>query len=132
MLKRIMAAMFALAIAFAGIVGFASAVNADNDRYEYSFYNGYSSGGTQKRSKISNKKVYVHPMSGPTLKYRVQGSVTGSTWTNRSSQVTIYNGNKVKITNSVFSNNEGWARLFFTRTTTANTNTFGYWNPEPT
>ena len=132
MKKKVISALFSIAIAFSGIAGFASTASADNDKYYYSFYNGYSSGASAGKAKSSNKKVYVHQTSGPGLKYRVQGSHSGSTWANRSNQVTLYNGDKTRIQNSVYDNNEGIARLQFVRTTMAYTNTTGYWNPEPT
>ena len=132
MKKKVISALFSIAIAFSGIAGFASTVSADNDKYSYSFYNGYSSGACAGKAKTSNKKVYVHQMSGPGLKYRVQGSHSGSTWANRSNQVTLYNGYKRRIENTVNDHSEEIARLQFVRTTTAYTNTTGYWNPEPT
>lgn len=132
MKKKALAALFSIAIAFCGIAGFTSPVYADNDKYSYSFYNGYSSGASASKAKSTSKKVYVHQTSGPGLKYRVQGSHSGSTWTNRSSQVTMYNGYTTRIANTVHDHSEGLARLQFVRTTTAYTNTTGYWNPEPT
>lgn len=133
MKKKVISVLFSIAIAFSGITGFATAVHATgNDAYSYSFYNGYSSGASAGKAKSTNKKVYVHQTSGPGLKYRVQGSHSGSTWTNRSDQETLYNGYKRRIENKVHQNNEGIARLQFVRTTTAYTNTTGYWNPEPT
>lgn len=132
MKKKVLAALFSIAIAFCGIAGFTSTVHADNDKYSYSFYNGYSSGASAGKAKTSDKKVYVHQMSGPGLKYRVQGSHSGTTWANRSAQETMYNGYTRKIENSVHSHSEGIARLQFVRITTAPTNTTGYWNPEPT
>lgn len=132
MKKKVLAVLFSIAIIFSGIVGFTSTVLADNDKYSYSFYNGYSSGASAGKAKSTNEKVYIHQTSGPGLKYRVQGSHTGSTWTNRSSQETLYNGYKRRLANEVHQHSEGIARLQFVRITTAPTNTTGFWNPEPT
>jgi hypothetical protein len=131
MKKIITAVLFSIAIAFSGTVGFANTVKANDHTYSYSFYNMNTHGNTGKESKSTNRKVYVHPISGPGLKYTVQGSATGSGWSNRSTQKTIYSGSKVRITNSVYQNGEPWVRLYYVRTTAAYTNTNGEWNPDP-
>ena len=119
-------------IAFSGIAGYATVIKADtNDRYDYSFYNMDTQGHSYKQEKATNRKVYIHPTSGPGLKYRVQGSATGNGWTNRSSQKTIYSGSSAKLANDVYDHGEIWARLQLVRTTTGYTHTYGKWNPDP-
>ena len=134
MLKRIMGALLSIAIAVSGIAGFASVVSANNDEYYYTFYNGSSSGNTTDRKKTSNKLVYVHPTSGPSLYVTIQGktSSTSGSWHNRSTRVTVYNGYTHLISSTVHSHSETRARLHLERTSTAYTYSKGYWNPEPT
>ena len=127
--NRIIAILFSVVVAVSGITGLFSVVNADNDTYSYTFYNGYSSGNIPGRAKISDDVVYVHQVSGPALKYKVQGSKTGTTWSNRSSQLTLHSGYQAYIENSVYDHKEKKARLHLVRTTTAYTNTNGYWDP---
>lgn len=129
MKKRIIAILFSVVAASSAIAGLSSVVHADNDTYSYTFYNGYSSGNIQGRAKLSDCAVYVRQISGPALKYKVQGSKTGTTWTNRSSQLTLHSGYQAFIENTVNEHKEKKARLHLVRTTTAYTNTTGYWNP---
>ncbi len=131
MKNKLFAMACSTAMALSGIAGYATMVKADNDRYEYSFYNGNSQGNSGKEEKATNRKVYIHPISGPGLKYTVQGRNDGTSWHNRSTPQIIYSGSKVKVSNDVNANNETWARLHYVRTTTAYTNTNGYWNPDP-
>ena len=134
MLKRIMGAVFSISIAVSGIAGFASVVIENNDKYYYTFYNVDSSGNTTDRKKTSNKLVYVHPVSGPSLYVTVQGktSSTSGSWHNRSSRVEVNTGSIHLISSTVYSHSEKRARLHLERTTTAYTYSKGYWNPEPT
>lgn len=128
--NRIITILFLVAVAFSGITGLFSVVNADNDTYSYTFYNGNTSGNIAGRAKLSDCDVYVHQISGPALKYKVQGSKTGTTWSNRSSQLTLHSGYQAYIENSVYDHKEKKARLHLVRTTTAYTNTIGYWDPD--
>lgn len=131
MKNKLFAMLCSAAMALSGIAGYVNMARADNDRYEYSFYNGNTQGNSGQEEKATNRKVYIHPVSGPGLKYTVQGRNDGTAWHNRSTQKTIYSGSTVKVTNYVYANNETWARLHYVRTTTAYTNTIGYWNPDP-
>lgn len=133
MLKRITGALLSIAIAVSGIAGFTSVVSANNDKHSYTYYNGDASSNTTDKAKTSNKSVYVHPVSGPSIYVTVQGktSITSGSWHNRSSQFTVYSGYTYLIPNTVKSHSEKRARLHLERTTTAYTYSNGYWNPEP-
>lgn len=131
MKQRILTAVISIAIAFTGIASFASAVSAaSDDKYSYSFYNMNQSANTAAKDKYTSKKVYIHPTSGPMLKYTVQG-YDGTEWENRSSTHKVQNGVQASFTNFVYENHEPKARVHLKRTTQAYTNSNGYWNPDP-
>lgn len=131
MRSKTLIALFMVAIALSGVFGYRKTVNADNDKYSYSFYNVNSSGNTAGKAKTTNKKVYIHQVSGPATKYTVQGSTSGTTWNNRSSQILIYSETSIRVLNTVHEHNEGLARLHIVRTGYALAYTKGYWNPDP-
>jgi len=132
MKQRILTSVFFIAIAFSGIVGYATVIKADlNDRYAYSFYNMDTLGYTNTDEKATDRAVFIHPTSGPGLKYTVQGRKDGTSWKKRSEQKTIYSGSKVRLANEVHDHDETWVRVKFVRTTTGYTYTHGYWNPDP-
>lgn len=131
MKNKIITALFSACIAFSGIAGFASSVQANSNEYSFSFYNTQASDHTDPQSKNSSKKVYVHAKSGPALKYTVEGAVSGGSWHTRSSQVTIYSGHTVHIENSVNSHGENRARLQLVRTTSGYVYSKGSWIPDP-
>ncbi len=128
--NRLLILVLTVAVAFSGMAGFFSTVNADDDVFSYSFYNGNSQGNTAEKNKISAQRVYIHPTEGPSLKYTVQGKHNGI-WTNRSSSYVISNGTKASFTNSVFGHGDSKVRVKYVRTQTASTFTYGFWNPEP-
>lgn len=131
MRSKILIALFTVVIALSGVLGYRTTVKADNDKYYYSFYNANSSGNTSAKSKTTNRKVYIHQVSGPATKYTVQGSVSGSTWNNRSSQILVYSGTSVRVSNTVYEHNEGLVRLHIVSNGYALIYTKGYWNPDP-
>ncbi len=131
MRSKTLIALFTVAIALSGVFGYRKTVNADNDKYYYSFYNVNSSGNTAGKAKSTNKKVYIHQVSGPATRYTVQGSTSGTTWNNRSSQRLVYSGTSVRVSNTVHEHNEGLVRLHIVSTGYALIYTKGYWNPEP-
>lgn len=131
MRNKTLIALFTIAIAVSGIIGYRATVKADNDKYYYTFYNANSSGNTAAKSKTTNRKVYIHQVSGLSAKYTVQGSISGSTWNNRSSQRQIYSGTSVRVSNTVYEHNEGLVRLHIVSNGYALTYTKGYWNPDP-
>ncbi|MBO4531563.1 MAG: hypothetical protein J5767_13105 [Paludibacteraceae bacterium] len=128
---KIVIAFFTMSIILSGVFGYRVTVKADNDKYYYSFYNANSSGNTAAKTKTTNKKVYIHQVSGPATKYTVQGSISGSTWNNRSSQKLIYSETRVRVSNTVHENNEHRARLHIVSTGYAPIYTTGYWDPDP-
>ncbi len=133
MKHKILISVMALAIAFSVVTGFSTASSAGNVKDKpYEFYNTNASGNTSKRGKWDATKTYIHPLSGPALTYTVQGSNNGSTWNNRSSSHTVYNGTQASFTNFVYENGEQYARLHLERTTTAYAWTEGEWSPDST
>ena len=131
-MKKFTIILWSAVIAFSGIAGYASIVHAShNDRYSYTFYNGYTSGNTAMRAKYTDNVVYINQVSGPSVKYSVQGSKTGATWHSRSYQLTLHSGYHGLIENSVNESGDRKARLHLVRTTKAYTNTIGYWDPDP-
>ena len=131
MKNKIMILMFVFAIVLSGTLGFSRTIHASNDKYAFSFYNGNASSNTSAKTKTTSKKVYVHLVSGPAVKITVQGSSSGSSWSNRSSKVTVYSGTIVRIANTVYEHNEHSIRLHIERQAPAYVNTTGYWNPDP-
>lgn len=130
-MKKLIVMLWSVVIALSGIAGYATMTYAGiNDRYSYSFYNGSKQGNTGIDEKATKRRVYVHPTSGPALKYTVQGHNEGSGWNNRSTPKIVYCGSEAKIYNQVYQNNETYVRVHFVRTLTAYTYTRGYWNPD--
>ena len=56
MKNKLFAMACSTAMALFGIAGYATMVKADNDRYEYSFYNGNSQGNSGKEEKATNRE----------------------------------------------------------------------------
>lgn len=132
MKEKIVVAIFAIVLAFSGLVGFSTAVNAGNTTdTQYSFLNTNTVGYTDGRVKVDATKVYIHPTSGPGLEYKVQGS-DGSGWNTRSNSHVVYSGTKASFTNYVYENQEILARIYWTRTQFAYANTYGVWSPDST
>jgi anaerobic selenocysteine-containing dehydrogenase len=132
MKEKIVVAIFAIVLAFSGLVGFSTAVNAGNTTdTSFQFYNTNDIGYTEGRNKENSTKVYIHPTSGPALQYTVQGNNSVG-WQNRSSSHIIYNGDKASFTNYVYENGETQARLCMERTQTAYQYTYGVWSPDST
>lgn len=131
MKNKIISVLFSACIAFSGIVGFASSVQADSNEYSFSFYNTQESGHTDPHSKDTSKKVYVHAKSGPALKYTVEGATSGGSWHTRSDPRTVYSGHTAYITNYVRANHETRARLKLVRTTAGYVFSKGSWSPDP-
>lgn len=131
MKNKLFAMLCSVAMAISGIAGYATRVKAGNDKFEYSFYNMDTQGYSRMDEKATDRKVYIHPTSGPGLKYTVQGRKDNTGWANRSTPKIIYSGSKVKVSNTVYDHDETYVRLRFVRTTTAYTHTYGYWNPDP-
>ena len=134
MRKTIIIMTFALAATFSGLAGFSSTVNAYGNvsDTQYMYHNaGTSTMDTSGRAKLDATKVYIHPTSGPALKYTVQG-YTGSDWANRSSTHQVVNGVKASFTNFVYENGNPTARLHLERTQYAPTYTIGVWSPDST
>ena len=69
--KRILTCILTLAMLFSGLIGLSTAVNADDEHYHFSFYNGNTSGNTSGVTKSTSKKVYIHPTSDPANTYTV-------------------------------------------------------------
>jgi len=132
MKNRLLILILTVAVAFSGMAGFSSYVRAndDEDGYAYSFYNANKQGHSCIAYKTTPGTVYIHPTSGPALKYTVQGN-NGSTWNSRSNTHTIYAGTKASFVNSLNSHNETECRIQYKRTGLAYTTTYGYWNPNP-
>lgn len=130
--KKIVSTML---VAMVLCTGMFSSVFAGNVRDEsYTFHNTNTSGNSTWREKTDSTKVYVYPTSGPELEYTVQGANDG--YGNGSINVSgthrISNGVQGSITNNVYERGKPWARIHFTRTTYANTNTYGVWSPDST
>lgn len=132
MKEKIVVAIFAIVLAFSGLVGFSTAVNAGNTTdTDYQFYNTNSVGYTAGRLKENSTKVYIHPTSGPALCYTVQG-FGGTEWIDRSNSHVVYNGTKASFTNYVYESSEAYARLKMEKTQTAYQYTYGVWSPDST
>ncbi len=131
---KLLTAISIFTIALSGVAGVSSSVCAANvTDTNYSFYNINADGYTDPRSKENTTKVYVHPTSGPTLNYTVQGSTApNGSWNNRSNTHSIPAGTYASITNYVRESGETWARLHLQRTTTAYEWTYGVWSPDAT
>lgn len=131
--SKLFVMVMTVAIAISVITGFSITSNAGNvTDTTYQFYNINSSGNTSSRGKWDATKTYIHPLSGPALTYTVQGSTNGSSWNNRSSSHTVYNGTQASFTNFVYENGEAYARLHMTRTGTAYEWSEGEWSPDST
>ena len=62
MKEKIVVAIFAIVLAFSGLVGFSTAVNAGNTTdTSFQFYNTNDIGYTEGRNKENSTKVYIHP-----------------------------------------------------------------------
>ena len=88
----------------------------------------------ESEKKEDTSKVYVHPVSGPAIYYRVQGLSNGSTY-NASGKYEIPTGSKASITNYVYENridknNNPLARLHMERKSYQPIDTTGYWSPD--
>ena len=132
MKKILITTIFATAVAMSGVLGISITAHAGNTSdIQYMFHNTGTSGNTPGREKQDSTKVYIHPSSGPVLKYTVQG-FGGSTWVKRSNSYTVPNGTQASFTNYVYEHSELYARLHLERTVYANTHTYGKWSPDST
>ena len=132
MKEKSIVVLFTLVLAISGLIGFSTFVSAGNTTdTSYQFYNTNSVGHTEGRLKENSTKVYIHPTSGPALRYTVPG-FGGIEWTDRSNSHVVYNDTKASFTNYVYENNEAYARLTMERTQTAYQYTYGVWSPDST
>ncbi len=130
--------LFTLAMALSCIVGYSTMVYAYGNvtDTQYMYHNaGAATMNTSGRAKLDATKVYIHPTSGPELKYTVQGydnSHTPSTWENRSSTHQVSTGVKASFTNFVYENGNPTARLHMEKTQSVSIYTVGVWSPDST
>lgn len=131
---RILGVMLAVTMVISGFCGLKMPVNAEETgTTAYSFSNTNTTASSEWRSKTTDKKIYIHPTSGPKIYYTIQGSVGGgaSTVANRSNTVAIPTGTEGSVTNYVYENGENQARLVYTRISYAYATTSGVWKPDP-
>ncbi len=135
MKKSIVTIAMAMMLSVTAVVGFGTNAKAKNssDKW-YSFSNVNVSGDCAWQVKEDTSKVYVHPVSGPAIYYRVQGLSNGSTY-NASGKYEIPTGSKASITNYVYENridknNNPLARLHMERKSYQPIDTTGYWSPD--
>lgn len=127
LMSLMLVGMFVVAAAFGtGITSYASTIDK-----EYSFNNSSGVGHSVWREKDSATKVYVYPTSGPKIYYTVQGAVTTRTQANtRSGKFAIPQGRQSSVTNYVYENHEGYARLRYEAIRSENVYTKGKWSPD--
>ena len=135
MKKAILVALVTIAVAASGVAGFAGKAKADGygntSDTEYSFRYSYSYGNSIAREKRNTTKVYVHPTSGPAIKYNVEGFHSSTnTWMDRSNSFVIGSGIQASITNYVYENGERSARIGFVRQSYVPLQSFGLWSPD--
>ncbi|MCR4670529.1 MAG: hypothetical protein K5643_04980 [Saccharofermentans sp.] len=130
--KTLKTVLIVTALVSSGLAGAYTTVNAANVKdTPYGFYNTNLEGNTTSRIKENATKVYIHPISGPELKYTVQG-YNGTQWNNRSSTHQLSNGTQASFTNFVYENGDPTARLHLKRTQYAYTTSYGEWSPDST
>ncbi len=61
MKNELFAMLCSAAMAISGFAGYATFVKADNDRYEYSFYNWNTQGNSGQEEKATNTIGYWNP-----------------------------------------------------------------------
>lgn len=114
-------------ISLSGIAGYSTTVNAaSTDLSDFSFYNVNTSGHTSTRKKADSSRAHVRTVSGPALKYTIQG-YGSSGWQDCSLTYTIYSGSELWIFNSVQTNSN--TRLRYERVSLAYDTTYGKWSP---
>lgn len=131
-IKTMCAALTLILLLSSGVVSHADGNTSDTT---YTFNNSYGSGNSEYRYKSNYTKVYVHPTSGPTIKYTVYGAYDTFGDGRDSFSDTVYfgTGTYASITNYVKENNRNYAQLHFTRmVNTMNENTVGVWSPDST
>lgn len=129
------------AVAVSGFAGIAMNVMAepgDNPNTDDTKYTYDCSSDTVKytswRRKWNATKIYVYPVSGPTLYYRVQGTIKGVPYVtdNESDTVKISTGVRGSIISYVWEDKNDYARLRLRRVHYAPEETIGYWSPDST
>lgn len=121
----------ATVLSLTAICGFGTSAKAANttDTW-YAFNSGNVSGYSSIRQKDNTSKVYIHPVSGPKIYYKVEGITTNGSAFTASSTHAIQNGVKASITNHVIEWGGVSARLYMQRITSVNQDTRGVWSPD--
>ena len=128
MKNKYLSLLATIVIAMSGIAGYSTTVNAANTTTStFSFYNVNTSGNTSARKKTDSSRSYVKTVSGPALKYTIQG-YGSSGWQDCSLTYKVYSGQEIWIYNSVSTNSN--ARLRYERVSLAYDTTYGKWSPD--
>lgn len=135
--KTIVTMAMAMMLSVTAVIGFGTSAKAANVSDEqYWFSNGNVTGTTRWREKQNNTKVYVYPISGPKIRYKVYGFNNNKEYA-ASGTHEISTGIKASITNRVWedredTNHNADARVYMQRINYQPVDTTGYWSPDST
>ena len=137
MKNSIVTIAMAMMLSVTAVVGFGTNAKASSEDSRYAFSNVNEHGDSSWRDKETNTKVYVHPCSGPTIKYWVQGKNQNNVIYYSYGDFRIPTGTKGSITNLIWENrtpgcNIPKANLQMERGQSHSLpiDTTGYWSPD--